>query len=141
MNRQMRMVDTAYYHYKNVNPKDRYVEDCVIRAVANACNQSWEQTVKEMTELGLPKGLLCNDSKLIPLYLKKKGFSQMDEPRKPDNTKMTIKEWLCTRDAHLYHNHCIVANAGSHHTTCIKNGKVEDTWNCSNHKMHKWWVK
>ena len=141
MNKEKRMIETAYYKYINVNPKNKFGGDCVIRAVANACNQSWEQTVREMTELGIKKGLLCNDSKLYPEYLKSKGFSEMKEPRDHNNQKLSVKDWLNTRHYHLWHTYSIVANVGSHHVTCIKEGKVEDIWNCSFKIMHKWWVK
>lgn len=141
MNKESRMVETAYYRYVNLNPKGKYCGDCVIRAIANACNQTWETTIREMTELGIKKGLVLNDRKLYPLYLKQKGFRQMEEPRKVDNTRYSVKEWLCTSDYHLWHNYSIVANVGSHHVLCIKDFKVEDIWNSSTQTMHKWWVK
>ena len=141
MNRQERMICTSYYKYTNLNPKNKYVSDCVIRAIANACNQSWEDTVREMTELGIKHGLVLNDKKLYPMYLKLKGFKEMKEPRDYNNQKLTVKDWLCTRDYHLWHTYSIVANVGSHHVTYIKNDKVHDTWNCSCNTIHKWWVK
>lgn len=134
-------MENIYYKYINLNPKDRKVDDCVVRAIANATNQSWEQTVREMTEMGIKKGCLLNDPKLIPLYLKSKGFSQMNEPRKSDNTKMTVREWLGSRDGWLWHSYKIVAVVGSHHITAIIDNQVQDIWDCSKKKMHKWWVK
>lgn len=142
MKKALRMVETDYYHYVNVNPKNKYGGDCVIRAIANACNQSWETTVRELTELGIKKGLVCNDKKLYPKYLESKGFFQANEPRDVCNKKMTIKEWM--KEEQIYpgnHTSVIVANAGSHHLTCIKDGKVEDIWDCSNQTMHKFWFK
>lgn len=131
----------SYYRYVNLNPKDRKVDDCVVRAIANATGQSWEQTVREMTELGIKKGCLLNDPKLIPLYLKSKGFSQMNEPRKYDNTKMSVREWLSSRDGWLWHSYKIVAVVGTHHITAIINNEVQDIWDCTRKTMHKWWVK
>ena len=142
MNKQLRMVETDYYRYVNVNPKNKYGGDCVIRAIANACDQSWEQTVKELTELGLKKGLICNDQKLYPKYLESKGFIACKEPRDCCNRKMSIKEWM--KEEEIYpgnHTTVIVVNAGSHHLSCIKNGKVEDIWNCSTSTMHRYWYK
>ena len=141
MNLSQRMKGTEYYEYVNINPKGKHGSDCVIRAIANACEQSWEVTVREMTELGIKKGLILNDKKLYPLYLKEKGFHQMKEPRKSNNTKMSVKEWLCSRDAHLWRNYRIVVSVGSHHVSSIINSKVQDTWNCSDNTMHKWWVR
>ena len=142
MNKEMRMTDNLYYRYINVNPKGKYGGDCVIRAIALVCNQTWEQTVREMTELGIKKGLVLNDTKLFPLYLAQKGFRQMKEPRKFDNTKMTVREWLNGHDGGgLYRTYRIIVSVGSHHLSAIIDNKVNDTWDCSRNTMHKWWVK
>lgn len=141
MNKDLRMNETMYYHYINVNPKDRFTGDCVIRAIALALNQSWEQTVRELTELGIKKGCVCIDRKLFPIYLKEKGFTQMKEPRHSDNTKMSIREWLGSREGWLWHSYKIVVSAGTHHISAIIDNKVNDIWDCSKETMHKWWVK
>lgn len=136
MNKEQRMKNTDYYEYTNVNPKNKYVGDCVIRAIALACNQTWEQTVREMTELGIKKGLVLNDEKLYPLYLEQKGFHQEKEPRDMDNCKITISEWIDKKCSvwNIY-----VINVGSHHVTCVNNKKVRDTWNCATKIIHKFW--
>ena len=141
MDKQLRMHGNAYYEFINLNPKGKFVGDCVIRAIALACGQTWEQTIREMTELGIKKGYELNDKKFIPIYLKAKGFTKMTEPRNYDNKKITVREWLCSRDYHLWHSYKIVANVGSCHVSCIIEGKVHDTWDCSKHTMHTWWVK
>ena len=141
MKREIREQENMYYHYINVNPKDKYGGDCVVRAIAHACNQSWEQTVRELTELGIKKGYLCNDRKLFPLYLKQKGFTQMKEPRNSDNKKITVREWLSSRDGWLWHSYRIVVSVGTHHISSIVDNKINDIWDCSKNTMHKWWVK
>lgn len=128
-------------HYKefNINPKGRKGCDCVVRAIALALDMTWEQVVREMTELGIKKGLVLNDDKLYPVYLKEKGFSQWSEPRDYDNRKITVNEAI--DDKYIYSNMTIVANVGSHHVTCIKNGTVYDIWDCSGRILHKYWVR
>lgn len=139
MNKQLRMKNTEFYEYTNVNPKDKFGGDCVIRAIADALDQSWETTVRELTELGIKKGFLCNDNHLYPKYLESKGFRAMSEPRDVNNRKLSVKDFLIQREG--YPMRTIVANVGSHHVTCIKGGKVHDIWNSSNETMHKYWVK
>lgn len=142
MNKDIRKVNTSYYTYINLNPKDKYVSDCVVRAIALATNQSWKQTVMELTELGVKKGLVLNDKTLYPKYLESKGFVLRKEPRDYNNKKMSVKEWLISKKiSPENHKSVIVANVGSHHVTCIINGTVHDTWNSSNQTMHKYWEK
>ena len=138
MNKEIRMINTECYTYLNLNPKGKFDGDCVIRAIALATNQAWEQTVRDLTELGIKKGLVCNDKKLYPLYLKEKRFIECKEPRDCFNYKMSVKDWL---KGEKLDDIIIVANVGSHHITCIKNGSVHDIWNCSTQTMHKYWYK
>lgn len=141
MKKELRLQNNTYYKFLNVNPKDKFCGDCVIRAIANACGQSWETTVRELTELGIQKGYILNDRKLFPLYLKQKGFTQMKEPRDLNNKKITVRQWLGSRDGWLWHSYKIVVSVGSHHVSSIIDNQINDTWDCSNNTMHKWWVK
>ena len=136
--RESRLKETEFYEYTNINPRNRICGDCVIRAVALATGQSWEQTIRDMTELGIKKGLVLNDKELYPLYLKEKGFIECSEPRDINNRKLTVKEWLIQRGST---DGPIVANVGSHHVTLIKNNKVRDVWNSSTQTIHKYWIK
>ena len=138
MKKEQRMQSTAYYEYVNVNPKNKFCGDCVIRAIAHTLNQSWEQTIRELTELGIKKGLVCNDTNLYPKYLESKGFVQCKEPRDCCNRKMSIKDWI---DEEQITRGRFVVNVGSHHVTAVIDGKVHDIWNCSYNTMHKYWYK
>lgn len=133
--------NNRYFTFYNANPKGKKCADCVVRAISLACHQTWEETVREMTEFGIKKGLVLNDQKLYPLYLKEKGFREMNEPRNYDNTKMTAREWIDSSEGWRWHRYTIVAKLGSHHLACIYNNKVFDSWDSSNQTMHKWWVK
>ena len=137
--RDNRLKSTEFYEYTNPNPFNRIGGDCVIRAICLATGQSWEQTVKELTELGLKKGYICNDQKLYPIYLKEKGFVEMNEPRDVCNRKLSVKDFIIQREGMTIKP--IVANVGSHHVAAIVNNKVRDIWNSSTQTMHKYWVK
>lgn len=137
MNKEQRMKCTEWYQYHNLNPMDKYHGDCVIRAVALMTDTTWVDTVHKMTDLGITKGLVLNDKALLPLYLKKNGFVECNEPRDGWNRKMTVKEFLQNNpDVRDF-----VAFVGSHHVTAVKDGKVHDIWNCSNETMHRYFVK
>lgn len=138
MNKDLRKINTDFYEYTNVNPKDKYGGDCVVRAIALACGQSWEQTVREMTEFGIKKGFLLNDEHVYSKYLESKGFVQCKEPRDVCNRKMTVKQWIIEEQIT---KGIFVIKAGSHHLSCIVDGKVKDIWNASKVTMHKYWFK
>lgn len=141
MNKQQRMIGNDYYEFVNVNPKGKLKGDCVIRAIALACGQSWEQTIRELTELGIKKGLVCNDVTLYPKYLESKGFKEMNEPRDVCNRKMSVREFINEEQLDDNQLTAIVMNVGSHHVSCIMHGKVNDIWDCSRNTMHKYWYK
>ena len=136
MRRVDKYKDTEYFHYYNANPRNRINGDCVARAICVAMDMSWEDCVREMTEIGLKHGLVFNDKKNIDLYMKHKGWIKCSEPRNWDNTKMTVEAFI------RYNNEgTIVANAGSHHIICIKDKKVWDIWDSSRNTMHAYWRK
>lgn len=140
--RSSRSASSPYYEYFNANPKGRLGSDCVVRAIALACRQSWEQTVREMTELGLKRARLLNDPELYPAYLESKGFVAHKEPRDAFNRKISVKEFLDKREAFGFkEGEAAVAVAGTHHATCLEGGKVRDIWDCSGQTMHRWWSR
>lgn len=137
MNKIDRMRCNDYYHYINLNPKDKYVGDCVIRAVALMTNSDWKDTVREMTEFGIDKGLVLNDNKLYPEYLKSKGFVEHGEPRDSFNRKITVREFVKLHPEIKN----FVAKVGSHHVTAVRDGMVQDIWDCSRETLHRYWVR
>ena len=142
MKRQEKYPDTEYFKFYNANEKNKIGGDCVIRAVALACSQTWEQTVRELTEMGIKKGLVLNDKNLYPKYLESKGFTQMSEPRDIyDNTKLSVVRFIKSKLNTRTDKVIVVANVGSHHVVCIKDNKVHDIWNSSLQTMHKYWIK
>ncbi len=137
MNKKQRMIDTETYRFANVNPKQKFVGDCVVRAIALATNTSWEETVINLTEYGIKKGLIVNDKTLYPSYLESVGFLKHPEPKMYDNTKYLAKDYL----SKFRNDEIIVANLGGHHVACIFDGKVIDVWNSSGQKLHVYYSR
>lgn len=138
MKRQEKYQDTSTFHYFNANPKNKVGGDCVIRAICTALNQSWEQTVMELTEVGIKYGYVANDLHTIKRYLKNKGWIMQKQPRKADNTKYTGKEFCKEYGSH-YQN--IIANIGAHHIVAIVNGKLNDIWDSTNGCIGNYWIQ
>lgn len=153
MTREQKYPDTKSFHYYNANPKNRKGGDCVVRAVANALDQSWEQTVREMTEVGIQHGFVLNDTHTYDKYLQSKGFMKCMQPRKHDNTKYTGEEWCEMLDRVTKKGDwgAIVANIGGHHAVCIKplidedgtyrGYRVWDIWDSTDGCIGNYWMK
>lgn len=145
MKREEKYKDTATFHFFNANPKNRLGGDCVVRALCTAMEQSWEQTVRELTELGIKEGYVLNDAKLFPKYLQKKGWQKVRQPRKTDNTKFTGDQFcrqIQKGKTWAMGDHSrIIANIGGGHTVAIIWGLVWDTWNSTSGCVGNYWVK
>lgn len=127
--------DTATFKYYNANPRNKHTTDCVVRAICAALDQSYEQTVRELTELWLKTGYEMGEAKCYGKYLELKGWVKYKQPRKPDNTKFTGKEFV-----KIFKGVC-VANLGGNHTVCIKDGKVLDIWDSTDGCIGNYWTK
>lgn len=127
MTRAEKYPDNKYYKYVNVNSHNRKGGDCVIRAIAYALGQSWEQTVMEMTEVGLKKGYVVNDDKTIEMYLTQKGWVKNSQPRHRDNTKYTVAQFVKKFNTGVM----IIRMAG--HVSVVDNGVNIDIWDCVKH--------
>lgn len=147
MTRQQKYPETSTFHYHNQNPRNRITTDCVIRAISTATEIPYNQVVMEMAELQCKTGYDDGDKKLYDLYLKSKGFVQYWQPRKADNTKYTGKDF-CARlkddfrwAANSEKLKRIVANIGGGHVVAIIDGKVWDTWDCTDCCIGNYWIK
>lgn len=141
MTRQEKYPDTATFHYHNANPKNRMGDDCVVRAISTVLEQSWEQTVREMTELGLRSGYVLNDSHTYIKYLESKGLTRMKQPRKADNTKYTGVEFCRILQQTGQASQRIFAHIGGNHAVAIVDGKVNDIWDSTGGTIGMWFVQ
>lgn len=147
MTRQQKYPETSTFHYHNQNPRNRITTDCVIRAISTATEIPYNQVVMEMAQLQCETGYDDGDAKLYDLYLKQHGFVKHKQPRKPDNTKYTGKEWckLIQDDFDWVMNSDqlarIVAHIGGGHIVAIIDGQVWDIWDCTHKTIGNYWIK
>lgn len=126
--------DTETFTYHNENPKHlKSAGDCVIRAIAYATRIGWDETLGSLYKIGFKMKRLPNDDKVFEQYLSNLGYSKQSQPRKPDNTKYTVKEFAKKYPKGTY----IVRMAG--HLSVVDNGKIIDTWNCGYKCVGNYW--
>jgi len=131
----------------NLNPLEKKVGDCVIRAIACATGQSWEKTYTDLCALGLEIKDVPTDKATYTLYLKQIGWVKMKMPVKYveeenefgglDKKKKRVKVSEFA-EANSKGNYIVdMAN----HLTAIEDGTIIDTWNCGHKSIGNWWAK
>lgn len=131
--------ETSYYHYHNANPKDRRTGDCVIRALSVTLGKSWDDVLDGLVAIAHHYKQSPASREVFGKYLKANERIKVNQPKHPDNTKFTGKEFCRLLDK-IGMTKPVLVTIGSHHTTAFVrlNGdryRVFDTWDCSEDKI------
>lgn len=130
-------VDTDTFQYINLNPLNRRTTDCVVRAIADAMNQDYNQTLDGLVDVTKKTGYHIADVKCYGRYLEQNGFVKMRQPKDKLGKRISASEFVKT----LTEDQAIVAHIGPHHVACIRNKKVRDAWNSTNKCIGVFWQK
>lgn len=68
------------YAYLNLNPHNRRVGDCVIRAIAKAMNMSWEDVAIDLSMMMVTEKDIISSNALWGKYLELNGFERRSLP-------------------------------------------------------------
>ena len=139
----------------NANPKGWKTNDCVVRAIALATNQSWDKVFTDLCEIAFKKKRMLNDPRVYEKYLSQLGWNKRKQPRfytyedgsRSTYKKETVDEFIINRNFDRliqtkYDTYIIrVAN----HMTVVKlnEGKFDlfDIWDCGHRCVGEYWVK
>lgn len=114
------------FKFYNANPLKNNVADCTTRAISLAEGISWDECYDKLSYLARQQGEMMDNVEFIEDYLDSRY------PRKCHYSK-TINEftkeypkgiYLCTMPGHI---------------TCIIDGCIYDTYDCSNRAMRCSW--
>ena len=136
MKRQQKYPDTKSFHFYNANPKGKFTGDCSIRAICTALGKPWEEVAVGMAEIACETGYSPCTSDCEDEYLARNGWVKMKQAKKSSGKKYTGKEFV-----KLNSKTTMVAHIGGHHTVCIKDGKVWDTWDSTEGCVGNYWIK
>lgn len=125
------------YIEKNVNHKNKKTTDCVVRALCEATSKDYKVVAKELFELWMSTGLMVDDKKCYEKFLENNGFIKQKMPRKLNNKKYTIEEFI---DKFGKDNVVYVINVVNH-VTCVKNKNLIDIWDCSKEYVGNYYTK
>ena len=114
------------YKFYNANAKNKYVNDCVIRAICLAENKTWDETYEELSYIAQRYGILLDDVNFVePLLDRRYNRICYDDKY--------VGEFV---DAHQEGTYLITMDG---HITCCKNGTIYDTFDCRNRLMKCAW--
>ena len=116
--------------YANPNPKNKHVNDCVIRAVSIALNQSWYQTSDEIYSIAREDCDVTPSDVVWGRYLYLKGF----EPFVLCPKCLSIREFADMFAAGVY-----IIGTGDH-AVCVIDGNYYDTWDSGDQIATYFWV-
>lgn len=117
----------------NKNPRKRKAGDCAIRAICNAEGKSWFEVLDALVEIARRECFAPTNMNVINEYLKSYAtVSVMYEDRYGKKKRYKVNEL-----DKLPKGNYIVRVAG--HMTCVKNGVLEDTWDCGGKSCYKIW--
>lgn len=122
------------YIFCNVNPKQALRSgDCTFRAISKATGKTWEQVYTELCAIGLEIKDAPNCKPVFNEWFKRNGYKMQRKPKHPDGTHYTAEEF-----AKEYNQGTYVLNLPAHNT-CVIDGKIYDTWNCSRCDVGNYW--
>jgi hypothetical protein len=109
------------YVKENLNPHNKNVGDCVIRAISKVLNQSWGRTYIELAVYGYTMADLQSADSVWNQYLLDKGFKKALLPINCPNC-ITVREF-----ADIYSKGRFLLFVGEH-VVPVVNGNYYDTW-------------
>ena len=127
------------YKKKNVNPKGKRVGDCSTRALVGVLDITYEQAIKEQCEAAIETCYGLTDKDLLDHIMAKYGYIKMKQPKKANGKKYTVKEIDELLTEQQMKDGVLVKIA--HHFTCIKDGELQDIWDCGYKTIGNYLVK
>lgn len=114
------------YKFYNANSKNKFVDDCTIRAISVAEDLSWNDAYFKLSNLAREKGLMMDSVEFIEDYL--------DEHYKRECFNSTsVGEFV---EKHPYGTYLITM---PNHITVERDGVVFDTFDCTDRVMRCAW--
>lgn len=110
------------FRYYNANPCERHVNDCTVRAISLATNQTWDHTYQELSQFARAQCIMPDDVVYIDEYLER-HFEKIYVCKK--NREITVGEFVDRNPQGTY----LITMSG--HITCARNGIIYDTFDPS----------
>lgn len=100
------------YTYYNANSQGRFVNDCVVRAIAVATNKTWDETYDTLSRLAKRNGILLDDVDFVDPLL------DCRYSRVPFRRGVTVGDFVASAPTGTY----LITMRG--HITVVKNRSI-----------------
>ena len=127
------------YKCINVNPKNRKTGDCSTRALCGTLTITYEEALDLQCQVAKQTYYGLTNKEVTGGVLEKFGYVKMKQPRKANGKKYEVRELdqILTKQQMDEGVFVTVAN----HDTCIKDGYIQDIWNCGRKCVGNYWVR
>lgn len=115
--------------YFNLNPEEKRTGDCVVRAIAYATEQTWDQTYWDLAELAFERAEMPSWNSAWWDLLKRKGFKRHVIPDTCPEC-YTVNDFCDDHPKGKYVLFIPHSSEESGHVVAVDNGNAYDTWNC-----------
>ena len=125
--------------FKSGKPKNWYINDSAVRAIAKALNKSWDESYDILVKMGKKLYNIPTSKQVIEEVLKDSGFEFITygKPGK-DSKRLNVKEFIETLEPS---NKIYVLNLADYFV-CSINKKVFDVSDsCLKSSVYSYWVK
>ena len=118
----------------NLNPEQKMVGDCTVRAIATAMGQGWEKTYMDLALEGFCQHDMPSANAVWGAYLKKNGWKRHTLPD-------SCPDCYTVRDFCKEHEKGSYILALPSHVVCVKDGDWLDTWDSAEGNPLYYWTK
>ena len=115
------------YKFYNNNALGLFQNDCVIRAIATATGNTWDDTYEHLSNIARLNGNMMDDKDFVIDYLDKRY-------KRLENIPITVGEVSGT-----YPDNILLITMGGH-ITCSKYGIVLDSFDCRERVAEYCWI-
>lgn len=122
------------FRFYNPNPKNRSIEDCVIRAISKVTNQSWDDTFIGVTMAAFTVKDMPSSGRAWGEYLKDIGFERTNIPNSCPNC-YTVRDF-CSDNR--FGTFLLVTNS---HVVAAVDGNYYDTWDSGDEIVISFWKR
>lgn len=128
------------YVYLNLNPLNKHTGDCVVRAIAFALKQSWDDTYWQLCRKGYERAEMPSWNSAWWSLLKDKNFRRYVIPDScPDC--FTVQDFCEDHPIGRYVLFIPHSSNNAGHVTVVEDARVYDTWDCTKEIPLVYWQK